>query len=94
MKLFTAVIAGAALIGLSYANAQTTPIPGPNGPFPSTDRPSGETRSTTNGAAPQAPVPGAAGNPRGAAGGAVPGVPNPDRVPAGSPGGQSIPPGN
>jgi hypothetical protein len=32
------------------------------------------------------------GNPYGAQGGAIPGVPNPDRVPANTPGGQTSPP--
>ena len=47
---------------------------------------------TTTGQAPT-PVPGT-GSPYGARGGSQPGVPNPDRVAPGTPGGQPEPPGN
>lgn len=98
MKLLIAVVASAAILASwtsSNALAQNPRVPEsqartPGQPIigePQTTNPS--TEQTTG----QAPirVPGE-GNPYGARGGAIPGVPNPDRVPPDTPGGQGLPP--
>ena len=96
MKLLIIAAASAAILGGSSAHAQNSQsrvkepearTPGqPTVGTPQTTDP----RTTTG----QAPVkaPGSVGtSPYGARGGAT-GVPNPDRVPPGTPGGQSVPP--
>jgi hypothetical protein len=91
MKLFVIVVAIAAFVGTS-AYAQNSRVLEPEarpgqptvGPTQTVDP------RTTTGQAPIA-VPGA-GSPYGAKGGAT-GNPNPDRVPPGTPGGASRPPG-
>jgi hypothetical protein len=95
MKLFIIAAASAAILGASaYAQNSQSRVKEPEartpgqptvGPPQTTDP-----RTTTG----QAPVkaPGSVGtSPYGAKGGAT-GAPNPDRVPPGTPGGQSVPP--
>jgi hypothetical protein len=92
MKMFPMVIVGATLLATT-AYAQQPRAPGPDPDARVTGHtvvgpPQARDPRTTTGQAPIA-VPGA-GNPYGAKGGAS-GRPNPDRVPAGTPGGQSEP---
>jgi hypothetical protein len=92
MKLFVIAVATAAVVGTS-AYAQNARVLEPEArPGQPTAGPKQtlDPRTTTTGQAPIA-VPGA-GSPYGAKGGAT-GNPNPDRVPAGTPGGASRPPG-
>ena len=99
MKLLMVAVASAAIIGGS-AYAQNTRGAGPRVPEPEARTPGQPTvgplqtidprTEETNGQGPIR-VPGA-GNPYGAKGGAIPGVPNPDRVPPNTPGGQTLPP--
>jgi hypothetical protein len=93
--LIIGVVSAAILSGNAYAQNTRAPVPRvpevrtpgqPTvGPLQTIDP-----RTETTGQAPIR-VPGA-GNPYGAQGGAIPGVPNPDRVPGDTPGGQDKPP--
>ena len=96
MKLLVIAVTSAVVLGTSAVaqNSQNLQprVPEPEaqsgqptvGPLQTTDP------RTTTGQAPVA-VPGQ-GSPYGARGGAIPGVPNPDRVAPGTPGGQNPPP--
>lgn len=98
MKFFIMAVAGAAMLcGSAFAQNAGFPerrVPEPDARVPGqpiigepqTINPSTETTG-------QAPlrVPGE-GNPYRALGGSEPGVPNPDRVPPDTPGGQTLPP--
>jgi Putative zinc-binding metallo-peptidase len=93
MKLLVIAVASAAIFG-SSAYAQISPKPDPDARVTGhtvVGPPEARDPRTTTGQAPMV-VPGA-GDPYGAKGGPS-GRPNPDRVPAGTPGGQSEPPGN
>ncbi len=92
MRLFVIALASATILGTA-AHAQNTRVLEPEARpgQPTAGPPQATDRRTTTGQAP-VPVPGA-GSPHGAQGGAT-SNPNPDRVPAGTPGGQSKPPGN
>jgi hypothetical protein len=91
MKLLVIAVATVAIVGTS-AHAQNTRVLEPEARpgQPTAGVPQATDRGTTTGQAPIA-VPGG-GSPYGAKGGAT-GNPNPDRVPAGTPGGASRPPG-
>jgi hypothetical protein len=91
MKLFVITVATAAIIATG-AHAQNSRVLEPEAQpgQPTAGPPQTVDPRTTTGQAPIA-VPGA-GSPYGALGGAS-GNPNPDRVPAGTPGGASRPPG-
>jgi hypothetical protein len=92
MKLLVIAVASAAILGTSaYAQNSRVPEQEAKPGQPTVGQPQSTDKSTTTGQAPIA-VPGA-GSPYGANAGAT-GNPNPDRVPAGTPGGQSKPPGN
>jgi hypothetical protein len=97
MKLIIIGVASAAILS-GNAYTQNTRAPEPRVPEPEARTPGQPTvgplqttdpRTETTGQAPIR-VPGA-GNPYGAQGGAIPGVPNPDRVPGDTPGGQTKP---
>ena len=92
MKLFVIVLATAAIIGGS-ADAQNTRVPEQEARpgQPTVGPPQTTDPRTTTGQAPIS-VPGT-GSPYGAKGGPT-GSPNPDRVPAGTPGGANRPPGD
>jgi hypothetical protein len=93
MKIFVIAVATAAFLGGS-AYAQNAPVIEPAAPLtgaPAAGAPQARDSKTTTGQAPVA-VP-RKGDSYGASGGAI-GQPNPDRVPTGTPGGQSQPPGN
>jgi hypothetical protein len=89
--LITAVATTVLLCGGAYAQNSRVPEPEARPGQPQAGPPQTTDPRTTTGQAPTA-VPGA-GSPYGARGGAT-GSPNPDRVPAGTPGGQTKPPGN
>jgi hypothetical protein len=95
MKIFVIAVATAAFLGGS-AYAQNAPViepaaPVTGAPAAAAGAPQARDSKTTTGQAPVA-VP-RQGNSYGASGGAI-GQPNPDRVPTGTSGGQSEPPGN
>jgi hypothetical protein len=92
MRLLVIAVASAAILGTS-AYGQNTRVPEQEAKpgQPTIGQPQTSDPRTTTAQAPIA-VPGA-GSPYGANGGAT-GNPNPDRVPAGTPGGQSNPPGD
>jgi len=93
MKLLLAAIASTAILGGSvYAQNSQPRVPEPEARIPgqpTVGQPQTTDPRTTTGQAPTR-VPGA-GSPYGAKGGPT-GVPNPDRVPPGTPGGQTEPP--
>jgi len=92
MKWLVIAVAGAAILGTSaYAQNSRVPEQDAKPGQPTVGQPQTSDPRTTTGQAPIA-VPGA-GSPYGAKGGAT-GSPNPDRVPAGTPGGTNTPPGN
>jgi hypothetical protein len=96
MKLLVIVTASAAVLAsTAYAQNSQPRVPEPEARIPGQPTigapQTTDPRTETTGQAPIR-VPGA-GNPYGAKGGAIPGVPNPDRVPPGTPGGQTEPPG-
>ena len=91
MKLFVIAVASAAILSTSgYAQNTRVPEQEAKPGQPTVGQPQTTDPRTTTGQAPVA-VPGA-GSPYGAKGGAT-GNPNPDRVPPGTPGGASRPPG-
>jgi hypothetical protein len=95
MKLLIIATASVAILGVNaYAQNSQPRVPEPEARTPgqSTVGPPQTTDPrTTTGQAP-AKAPGSVGSsPYGARGGAT-GAPNPDRVPPGTPGGQSVPP--
>jgi hypothetical protein len=90
MKLFVIAVASAAILGTSaYAQNSRVPEQEAKPGKPTVGQPQTSDPRTTTGQAPIA-VPGA-GSPYGAKGGPT-GNPNPDRVPAGTPGGANSPP--
>jgi hypothetical protein len=94
MKLIIAAASTAVLVGTAYAQNSPGPrVPEPDAKVtnqPTTGQQQTTDPRTTTGQAP-IPAPGQ-GSPYGAKGGAVPGVPNPDRVAPAAPGGQRSPP--
>jgi hypothetical protein len=92
MKLLVIAVASAAILGTSaYAQNSRVPEQEAKPGQPTVGQPQTSDPRTTTGQAPVA-VPGA-GSPYGAKGGPT-GTPNPDRVPAGTPGGANTPAGN
>jgi hypothetical protein len=101
MKLVIAITSAVIVASGAYAqNVQTVPqtapqtrVPEPEARVP--DQPTTGQQQTTDPRATtgQMPIPTpGAGSPYDARGGAIPGVPNPDRVAPGAPGGQREPP--